>query len=113
MTQENALENKVDLYFTYFSNKNLEQLIKLFADKILLRDWEIEELGKKNVTKAFSNIFNNVDKIEVNCINKSLIGSRAYCEIEIIINSNQILKVVDIIDFDKDNLIYSIKAFKG
>ena len=113
MTQENTLQNKIDLYFAYFSNKNLEPLINLFADDILLRDWEIKELGKNNVKKAFTNIFNNVDKIEVNCINTSIIGLRAYCEIEIIVNSNQILKVVDIIDFDKDNLIYSIKAFKG
>ena len=113
MNKDNNLKKKVDLYFDYFSNKKIEPLISLFSDNILLRDWEIEESGKSDVKKAFENIFNNTEKIKVNSLNNSLIGSRVYCEIDIIINEKELLKVVDIIDFNKDGLIYSIKAFKG
>jgi len=113
MNSKNILQNKVDLYFKYFTKKDLNSLSSLFSDEIYLRDWEIEELGKNNVKKAFINIFNNVDKIEVNFIKNLQIDSRFYCEIEIIIDSSETLKVLDIIDFDKNNLICSIKAFKG
>tara|TARA_Y100000589_G_C27175435_1_gene638511 strand:+ start:722 stop:1063 length:342 start_codon:yes stop_codon:yes gene_type:complete len=113
MIKKNSLKDKLDLYFNYFINKDIDQLISLFSDEIVLRDWEIEEKGINKVKNAFINIFNNLDKINIKYLNISLINLRFYCEIEIIINEDEILKVVDIIDFDDDGLIISIKAFKG
>ena len=63
--------------------------------------------------KAIKKIFKNVDNIEIIPLNIQIIEYRAYCEIDIIINSNELLKVLDIIDFNENELIISIKAFKG
>ena len=113
MNLDNSLRKKVDLYFNYFSNKNLNLITTLFAENIKLRDWEIDESGSLNVINAIKNIFQNVDTIEIVPIDVQIYKYKAYCEINIVVNSSEYLKVVDIIDFDENGLITSIKAFKG
>ena len=113
MNLNDILRNKVNLYFNYFSNKNLNLITNLFAENIRLRDWEIDELGSLNVTNAIKNIFQNVDTIEIVPLDVQIYKFKAYCEINIVINSSENLKVVDIIDFDNKGFITSIKAFKG
>ncbi len=113
MNSDDSLRKKVDLYFDYFSHKNLNNLKNLFAENIRLRDWEIDEVGSLNVINAIKNIFQNVDTIEIVPIDVQIYKYKAYCEINIVVNSSEYLKVVDIIDFDENGLITSIKAFKG
>ena len=113
MNLNDSLRKKVNLYFNYFSNKNLNLITNLFAENIRLRDWEIDELGILNVTNAIKNIFQNVDTIEIMPLDVQIYKFKAYCEINIVINSTEYLKVVDIIDFEENGLITSIKAFKG
>ena len=100
-------------YFELFSSKNLDDLSKLFADNVTLRDWEINESGIENVKIACLNIFNNTEKLDINPLQIVISNKTAYCEIDIVINSKELIKVVDIVDFDNNNLIKSVKAFKG
>lgn len=100
-------------YFELFSSKNLDDLSKLFADNVTLRDWEINESGIENVKSACLNIFNNTEKLDINPLQIVISNNTAYCEIDIVINSKELIKVVDIVDFDNNNLIKSVKAFKG
>ena len=78
-----------------------------------LRDWEINESGIVDVKNALISIFKNVVSIKIKPLNIIYSDYRGYCEIDIIINSSETLKVVDIIDFNEEGLISSIKAFKG
>ncbi len=113
MNRNEVLKEITLRYFELFSSKNITLLSELFSNHITLRDWEINESGLENVRNACLKIFKNVEKLDINPLQIEIANNTAFCEIDIIINSKELIKVVDIIDFDKNNLISSIKAFKG
>ena len=100
-------------YFNIFSQKNIEGLRTLFDDKITLRDWDINQTGIENVLKANLSIFEQVKTIKV--IPQTIIteNNLLSAELKIIIDNKDELKVVDIIEFNTNGKIISIKAFKG
>ena len=100
-------------YFNIFSQKNIEGLRTLFDDKITLRDWDINQTGIENVLKANMSIFEQVKTIKV--IPQTIIteNNLLSAELKIIIDNKDELKVVDIIEFNTNGKIISIKAFKG
>ena len=100
-------------YFRKFSNKSISSLEVLFDKDIELKDWEIEAKGIKNVLEANNNIFKNVNSINV--IPKRLIVefNIVSAEVEITINEDEIIEVVDIIEFNNKGLITKIRAYKG
>ena len=113
LNRDEVLKQIILKYFELFSRKDISPLSELFSNDITLRDWEINESGLENVRNAFLKIFKNVEKLDINPLQIEIANNTAFCEIDIIINSKELIKVVDIIDFDKNNLIRSIKAFKG
>ena len=113
MESDKVLKEITLKYFELFSSKNIDLLSELFSNDISLRDWEINEFGIENVKNACLDIFNNIETLDINPLQIAISNKTAYCEIDIIINSKKLIKVVDIIDFDKNNLIRSVKAFKG
>lgn len=106
------LINITKLYFQYFSEKDIENLELLFSENIRLVDWEINVIGKKNVIEANKKIFNTVDSIKVTPLNFFQDKLVMTCEIDILINKKDKLKVVDIIKFNEDKKIINISAYK-
>ena len=102
----------VEKYFEYFSNKNIQLLKNLFSKKISLKDWEINANGYDDVIQANINIFNNVETIEVHLEEYYENKKSCVCLIDILINKKELLKVIDVIKFDKDNKILEISAYK-
>ena len=100
-------------YFKMFSNKDLIGLEKIFTKDITLRDWEIEAKGKKEVMKANSNIFRNGGNLLVNPLRLYEDDNTVIAELEIVVNDEKRLLVVDVIQFDSENKIRSIRAYKG
>ena len=101
-------------YFDTFSNKNLSGLEKMFSLDVSLRDWEIEAKGIKEVLKANKNIFENLENIQVNPLKIYNDGNTVVAELDIDINNGEeSLLVVDIIEFDSENKILEIRAYKG
>ena len=100
-------------YFELFSNKDIENLKLMFDSNVKLRDWEIDAQGIDDVIKANLNIFNSVDTIKVHPILIVEEGNFIFAEINIIVNDKETLKVVDIIEFNSNFKIISIRAFKG
>ncbi len=100
-------------YFEDFSSKDILSLKKVFANDIVLRDWEIEARGINAVIKANENIFNNVVSIFVEPQNLYQEDNIVIGELKIIINESEILYVVDLIEFNKENKIKRIYAYKG
>jgi hypothetical protein len=114
MNSKINLSDKLNLYFNYFANKDINGLSKLFSDEIVLSDWEINESGKDNVLNANLNIFNSLKSINIILLSIYESNSKKSfaVELDIIINNNQKLNVIDIIEFDENDYIVSIKAFK-
>jgi len=99
-------------YFDLFSNKDIQNLKKLFAEDIILKDWEIEVKGIKEVVKANEKIFNSVETIVVTPIDIYQDNFILVCVIDITINDTEKLKVIDILKFDENKKIKEISAFK-
>ena len=99
-------------YFIKFSNKNINSLANIFAEDIVLIDWELNQSGKVNVLTANKNIFDSVSKILVQPVNLSQTDNIVFAEIIVRIDDTVILNVVDVITFDKRNKIQKIVAYK-
>ena len=102
-------------YFNAWNNHNLDKLKDLFSDSCSLRDWDINVSGKEKVIEANSNIFNSLANIRANIINIYIDSNSKTTVSELIIelNENDKLRVIDVITFNSNGLIETIKAYKG
>lgn len=102
-------------YFNAWNNHDSNKLKDLFSDSCSLRDWDINVSGKEKVIEANSNIFSSVPNINANLVNMYIENNLQTTVSELIIelNENDKLKVVDIITFNSNGLIESIRAYKG
>ncbi len=104
-------------YFATFSEKDIEGLKNMFSDNVSLRDWEISVEGIDEVLKANQNIFDSVDTIVVKPIRVwdflSQEDNVVVAELEIVVNDEVTELVTDILEFDDDEKIKSIRAYKG
>lgn len=101
-------------YFYQFSCKNLETISDMFADDCQLRDWENAGDGKDAVIDVYKKIFASVDTIAVTP--RALYedeSNTVIAELLITINGKEQIFVTDIITFDDDNKIISVRAYKG
>jgi len=100
-------------YFNTFSNKDTEGLRALFSNDVYLRDWEISESGIENVISANQKIFDSFDTINVIPIEICQTGNITASEMEIHINKSEVIRVVDVIEFNGDGKICAVRAYKG
>ena len=104
----------VEDYLDFFENKDIESIYDTFSDECSLTDWNIGTVtGKENVINIYRNIFESVMNIDVKIlhIHEDITGILC-CEMELIIDS-ELLLVVDIFEFDDDDKIKAIRAYKG
>ena len=107
------LIDRAETYFKTFSNKDSEGLRNMFSDNVYLRDWEIFANGIDEVVDANQNIFDSVNTIVVTPIQIISNGTNyVSAELEIVVNDEETLLVTDILEFDDDNKINSVKAYK-
>tara|TARA_B100000989_G_scaffold292942_1_gene269603 strand:+ start:510 stop:839 length:330 start_codon:yes stop_codon:yes gene_type:complete len=99
-------------YFDYFSKKDIQNIKNIFSEDITLKDWEIEATGINDVVEANKKIFNSVESIIVTPKNIYQDNFVLICEIDIIINNTEKLKVIDILKFNENYKIKEISAFK-
>ena len=113
----NNLEELSRKYFEVWNSHNSKNVGDLFSENGSLRDWELLAEGRENVVNANQNIFNNVPKIKCEIINVHVsTNTNTVCaEIFVHLNneSGEKLKVVDVIEYDEDSLIKSLRAYKG
>lgn len=110
---EMAIKSIARDYFSAFSKKDLNKLKQFFSRNISLRDWETLALGRDEVCQANKIFFDTVATIDVDLINIFVDGYNLIGDLIITIDSKETIKVVDIIEFDQDLKIISIKAYKG
>ena len=104
-------------YFTTFSKKDSEGLRNMFADNVVLRDWDIFANGIDEVVQANQDIFDSVDTIVVTPIRVwdflSHEDNVVIAELTIVVNGEEKLLVTDILEFDNEDKIKSVRAYKG
>lgn len=110
MTEKTDIIRK---YLNAFEAKDINSLSNLLSSNVTLRDWELSAAGKAKVLSANQNIFDSCESIKISIVNLFANNHIALAEINITINSTDTIKVVDIYEFDSDNKICKIRAFKG
>ena len=106
------LKNNVERYFKFFSSKNLNGLESQFSDDVVLQDWDIFAEGKGEVIRANKNIFDSVSSVNITLKEFYQVDKVAVCLIEIEINRSEVIKVIDVIKFNKELKIKEISAYK-
>jgi hypothetical protein len=107
------LKYKTKKYLKLFSDKNIHALSHMFSKNITLRDWKIKAKGLKNVLKENEKIFKSCKSIRVKPIKIFQEKKTIIAELHICINKSKNLLVIDVIEFDKQNKIKSIRAYLG
>jgi hypothetical protein len=100
-------------YFRAFADKDTSTLRNMLVPTVTLRDWDIYAEGLDAVIAVNSNIFNAVKTIVVTPVNIYVNDTTVIAELNIEIDGGEPLKVVDILQFDRDEKICSIRAYKG
>jgi len=104
----------VEDYLDLFENKDLDGLESFFSNDCTIRDWDAGVVsGKQKVMKIFSNIFDSFENIEVNIhhIHEDH-GGIIICEMTLSLDSENLF-VADIFEFDSENLINHLRAYRG
>ncbi|MBN09298.1 MAG: hypothetical protein CMC79_02860 [Flavobacteriaceae bacterium] len=108
----NNIELKTKKYFYFWKSKNIKELSKLFDNGVILQDWENVVNGKEDLIKFNTQFFNSVDNIELDVVNIYNYSNITFSELIIRVNNN-IIKVLDKIEYNKKGLITKITAYKG
>jgi len=115
--EEMDLKARALLYFQRFSLKDINGLADMFANNIWLEDWENEARGKAEVLGINQQIFDNVLNIIVSpgylYQEDYIVTATLLIWVYDLNNNLEIIKVCDIIEFDYDGKIKSIRAYKG
>lgn len=100
-------------YFSAFEKKDISTIKELLDINVKLRDWDIEATGIDSVIAASINIFNSLEFISVQVLNIFQDQNIVIGELIIEINKKDVIRVVDIIEFNSLGKICAIRAFKG
>jgi hypothetical protein len=100
------------LYLKSFAEKDIGSLEVLFADTISLADWDGQLVGKENILNFNKKVFASLNTISIDIVKVAVGQNTVMAELRITINNASTINVVDVIEFDDDNKIQSIKAYK-
>lgn len=102
-----------NIYFLSFSQSNIAGVRTCLSDDVSLRDWELDISGIESVLSEFLNIFRSLSNLTVDILNLYEIDSIIVAELIITANEIGCIKVVDILSFNENRKICSIRAYKG
>ncbi len=100
-------------YLKMYAKKDLNGIVELFSDDIILRDWKIRVVGKEKAMKETQKNFESVDVIEIETLAVYENENTVAAELKITIDNTEELFVVDVITFNSESKIESIRAYLG
>ena len=99
-------------YFELFSKKNIKQIAEMFAEEIILNDPNVCSISKTEGLNTTQNIFNSANTIQIKVKDLYSENRAVVAELEIVIDSNELIRIVDILKFDDSDKIERISAYK-
>lgn len=100
-------------YLKKYAEKDLNSIENMFSEDIVLRDWKIRVVGKKNAIIETRKNFESVDSIELEVLSTYENKDTVAAELKITVDSNEELYVVDVITINSEGKINSIRAYLG
>lgn len=102
----------VALYFQSFCRRDCASLEVLLSDTVRLSDWMVVIIGRDNLLAHNQKFFDSVKTLRIDVERIALGHECVIAEIRVIIDNKIIANVVDVFDFDSDNRIRQIRAYK-
>jgi ketosteroid isomerase-like protein len=96
-----------------YAAKDIHAIRAMFAEDVILRDWNLEVTGRDSAIREFEGNFRQSESIEIKINTIYLSESGVSAEIEILVNETEKLRVVDVVKFDSNQKIVSIVSYKG
>ena len=100
-------------YLKHYSDKEISKISAMFADDIKLRDWKISVTGKATAIAETKKNFSSAESIEIQILHVYESAQTVIGELRIIVNKTEVLYVVDVVTFNKNSKIKSIRAYIG
>jgi len=100
-------------YLEYYCKMDIELVAEMFAEDIILRDWKISVQGKCEAVRETLSNFNASESIEIEILRLYEATNAVAGELKIVVDRSEILYVTDIITFDDQGKISSIRAYIG
>lgn len=113
MTKSYSNKDLCLLYLKKYANKDLSGIESMFADDITLRDWKIRVTGKKNALEETRKNFEAADSIRIDVLSTLENKDTVAAELKINVDNTEELFVVDVITFNSQGQIVSIRAYLG
>jgi hypothetical protein len=108
----------VKKYLGAFAAKDLEILDEILSDRVQLKDWAIDLVGKEEVLNANRAFFEDSGQLSVHIQNTAYHDKYICVEFVLIIRpkdetqDNTVINVVDVIEIDDYGKIKSIRAYR-
>ncbi len=100
-------------YLKSYAEKDLDGVAALFAEHIVLRDWKIRVVGKQKAVEETKKNFEAANSLAIEVLSTYENEHTVAAELKIVVNEVEELYVVDVITFDDDGRIISIRAYLG
>lgn len=96
-----------------YAEKDLNGIESMFSENIILRDWKIRVSGKKRALEETKKNFEAANSIRIEVLSTYENENSVAAELKIYVDTSEELHVVDVITFDSNGQIESIRAYLG
>ncbi len=100
-------------YLRKYEEKDIDGIEKMFSNTIILRDWKIQVMGKKNALEETRKNFEAANSIRIEVLATFENRNTVVAELKITVDNTEELYVVDVITFNTEGQIESIRAYLG
>ena len=106
-------KERCNAYLEKYADKDIKAIDEMFADGIVLRDWKIRVVGKKDALRETKKNFDTVNSITIDVLSTYESENTVAAELKIVVDEMEELYVVDVVTFDGNFKIASIRAYLG
>ena len=100
-------------FLAAYEAKALQTISSKLAEGVVVKDWNLEVVGKTQVLREFAKNFEEASSLSIQIVQLHSSENAVAAELEIKVNEIEILHVVDVITFAENNEITSIVSYKG
>lgn len=100
-------------FLKHYADRNIESISAMLSDDITLRDWNIAVVGKAAVLAETARNFAAAQSIVIQVLHVYESTDAVAGELKITLDAKIELFVVDVIAFDTDGRVKSIRAYLG
>ena len=108
-----SARERFSAYLAAYAAKDLAKISDMFAADVMLRDWKISVSGKDAALAETHKNFRSAGSIEIEILATYESGTGIAGELRIVVDKSEVLYVVDVVSFDAQGRISSIRAYRG